>query len=322
MHDDLTAHDDLAAWLAVAVADVTSPSGIGERALARVARRRRRRGLVGAVAVTALVVGLGALLQGRTPTAGDRLTIDPTSRPTASSTTVSSPARNVVALSVSADFRVQAAFRASTVVVGKHLGPYLPGTTRAAVAVFPPAPDASCIRAASLTWLVVEPPSGDLALRVYPSAALSLADGRVPEESSGTALTLLDNRPTDEQVVSGGSGSVSFDVTDLVRLWSQGGPFPSQGRQIAPHLPVVLQVRVRAYDDGDDEVTFAGLGSGPVLTYTLMPSCPASTAPPDPRSVGRTGTLPDAQWQLLQTVDEPVPTGTTAGVQSRTLLTG
>jgi hypothetical protein len=79
-------------------------------------------------------------------------------------------------------------------------------------------------------------------LAIYPSAALSLGRGMLPPKSDGNANTLLDNRPRADGKSDATQGLL-FDVTDLARLWADGGPFPSQGRTLPGHSLFVLHLR-------------------------------------------------------------------------------
>lgn len=109
-------------------------------------------------------------------------------------------------------------------------------------------------------------------VRLYPSAALSLAAGRLPPASSGGPGTLLDNRPAADGV-AGPDGMQRFDVTDLLRLWADGGPFPSSDRRVPLHSPVVLNLRVPDLADGMYGITYASSTPKPRLVVSTQPAC-------------------------------------------------
>jgi hypothetical protein len=82
--------------------------------------------------------------------------------------------------------------------------------------------------------------------------------------SSGT---LLDNRP--RGVFEEGRGASVADVTELVRTWVSGGPFPSRGLTIDPALPVVFVVQPEAAVSTQTftlDMTEAGTSTAPTLT--------------------------------------------------------
>lgn len=108
------------------------------------------------------------------------------------------------------------------------------------------------------------------AIQVYPSAALSLARGHLPQAGSGGPGTLLDNRPSAEGQPASGSRE-QFDITDLLRAWADGGPFPS-GRTIPAHTPVVLTLQTPDLTDGTYSTTFAAIPAPQVL-ITAQPGC-------------------------------------------------
>jgi hypothetical protein len=58
----------------------------------------------------------------------------------------------------------------------------------------------------------------------------------------GWAL-LLDNRPRGDFAFTGAEGEA--DVTDLVKTFVKGGPFPSQGKSVPAGSPLVLSVQPR-----------------------------------------------------------------------------
>lgn len=141
-----------------------------------------------------------------------------------------------------------------------------------AVAFEPLAAPGDCVQRAVLT-LPTQATGVPGELRAYPSAALSLAGGRVPP-NGGRPNTLLDNRPSGLETVHP-DGSRSYDVTELVRLWSDGAPFPSEGRSVPPGSPIVVLVRPPAQDPGTYWHSFDVAASPPVLRASLSPDCPA-----------------------------------------------
>jgi len=109
-------------------------------------------------------------------------------------------------------------------------------------------------------------------VRAYPSAALSLASGRVPPAHDGSPGTLLDNRPAADGN-TGPDGNQHFDVTELLRLWADGGPFPSTGRSMPLHSPVVLTLRVPGYSNGKYTVTYRVGAPKPRLVISTQTAC-------------------------------------------------
>lgn len=123
----------------------------------------------------------------------------------------------------------------------------------------------TCISRADLTM-----PGGRLVgtgeIRVYPSAALSLAHGRLPP-NGGRPTTLLDNRPFGFEIVHD-DRTRTFNVTELVELWAAGGTFPSKGRWVPKGSPIVLLLRPPGADDGTFDVEFDVVADPPTLTVS------------------------------------------------------
>lgn len=109
-------------------------------------------------------------------------------------------------------------------------------------AVARPGVPARCIAGAALRTFV-EGSSGEVAdeLAVYPSHVFD-----APEKEDGDAFgysgSLLDSRPRATTDDTGG-GWVEWDVTDVVKLWTGGGAFPSRGMFVPERGPIVLALR-------------------------------------------------------------------------------
>lgn len=131
---------------------------------------------------------------------------------------------------------------------------------------------AGCVLQAVLVLPPATEASGTGELTAYPSAALSLAAGRVPPNGN-RPTTLLDNRPSaPEQVLA--DGTRTFDVTELVSLWTDSEPFPSRGRTVPPATPIVIVVRPPTQEAGTYSRTFDVATSPPVLQARLASGCP------------------------------------------------
>ena len=104
---------------------------------------------------------------------------------------------------------------------------------------------------------------------MYPSAALSLADGRAPQ-SGEPAMALLDNRPFGAETVLP-DGTRTFDVTEIVELWAAGGAFPCPfSRPVVQHnldcgqrVPIARPARI-----AEDEAHAAALQVSQPATAT------------------------------------------------------
>ncbi len=165
-----------------------------------------------------------------------------------------------------------ATFSPAALTVGKEIGPDTDQTTSSALAFAPLVTTALCIDRARL---VVEGAdavgSSGEQLRVYPSAALSLAEGTVPP--NGDAPTaLLDNRPVGTSIPVA-DGSLTYDVSELVRRWVVGGPFPSQERTLAVGTPFVLVLRVPDLSPGQLQVRLPVTDSSPRLEIDVVTGC-------------------------------------------------
>lgn len=163
----------------------------------------------------------------------------------------------------------QAQFGPSSVLVGKQVADDSQLWSMA-VAFDPVAVPAGCIQRATLTLpprQVITPPvdelSGAAEIRAYPSAALSLADGRLPPNGQAPT-TLIDNRPVGLETVAP-DGTRWFDVTELVRVWVAGGPFPSMNRTLPEGSPIVLLLRPPETTYGSWLLRFELAGQAPRL---------------------------------------------------------
>lgn len=129
---------------------------------------------------------------------------------------------------------------------------------------------ADCIESARLSLFAR---GGELGpVKVYPSAARSVALGRLPSPENGGPGVLLDNQPSSEPTPFA-LGEQAFDVTDLVRLWVSGGPFPSLGKTFEPDLPIVLNVRPPDLTDGTYTVEYASTARAPRLVVERRSAC-------------------------------------------------
>ena len=157
--------------------------------------------------------------------------------------------------------------------VEKDVGELLrPQDARALLVVLPLAvASPACLLAASLALDVVAVTGGPAEIGIYPGAATSLVEDRVPASGADDVAAIVDNRPRGVAAVSA-LGLQEVDVTELARTWSTGGPFPSTGRRIEPGRPLLVVLRPTAADAGTWTVT---LGSPPALTVRSTPDCPA-----------------------------------------------
>ena len=159
----------------------------------------------------------------------------------------------------------------STFVVGKNISSTSHNRQSAVLAFAPLGVDGRCLFRAEVV-LAARSDMTSGAVRLYPSAALSLAAHRLPPPSSGGPGTLLDNQPA-ANGVAGPDGLQRFNVTDLLRLWTDGGPFPSVGRRVPLHSPVVLSLRVPDLADGVYGVTYASSAPKPRMVISTQPDC-------------------------------------------------
>lgn len=129
----------------------------------------------------------------------------------------------------------------------------------------PIAPPVDCITGARLEVTLLETARTPVA--VYPGdpGSVAASDGaEVPHWA-----TLLDNRPRGTVDVDQATGTASADVTELVRTWADGGPFPSRGRTVDPTQPLVLVVQPEAAVSPTTfrvSMTESGTASAPALT--------------------------------------------------------
>lgn len=112
----------------------------------------------------------------------------------------------------------------------------------AVLAVERPLTEPRCILAAQFRLYLTQA-SGLAAkeLALYPSHvfdALSKKDG----DEFGYAGTALDIRPR-ATLQNSEPGWSEWDVTDVVKLWLRGGPFPSRGLNVPDQGPIVLTIR-------------------------------------------------------------------------------
>jgi hypothetical protein len=145
-----------------------------------------------------------------------------------------------------------------------------------AVLVFPLIPEpASCLQQVRLRLRVLggQGPRADLA--VYPSALLSLAEGRRPDRVP--LKTLFDNRPRGLADVALDVRWAEIDITELYRTWAGGVAFPSKRMSIPKGTPLVVSIRPPAWTDENDFVReFAGAAAGgaaPTLAWTASDAC-------------------------------------------------
>ena len=155
--------------------------------------------------------------------------------------------------------------------VVKNVGERLrPQDASALLVVLPlAATDPACIRSASLALDISTVTGGPAEVGIYPGAATSLIDDRVPASGADDVAAILDNRPRGVAKVTA-PGLQTVDVTELARTWSTGGPFPSTGRRIEPGTPLLLVLRPTTAAPGIWTVTFR---SPPTLTLRSTPAC-------------------------------------------------
>lgn len=111
-----------------------------------------------------------------------------------------------------------------------------------------------CIRSATLELGTPNGAFPDEAISVYASAlgTTTLHATSTPTKVSG--YTLLDNRP--RSIVKLTNGQAAADVTETARLWSFGGPFPSQELSVNPANPLALDVIQSDLTTGSFDVRF------------------------------------------------------------------
>lgn len=118
----------------------------------------------------------------------------------------------------------------------------------------------------------------DPQLSAYPSLLVSLASAR-PSTRHGDE-TLLDNRPKGDAELTGDETWMHFEITELYRIWAEGGPFPSQGRTVPKGTPLVVDIRAADMGQQLFEARVAPIGgdreAAPQLRWTAARDCPAS----------------------------------------------
>jgi hypothetical protein len=145
-----------------------------------------------------------------------------------------------------------------------------------AVLVFPLIPKPTrCLQQVWLRLRVLGGQGPIAELGVYPSALLSLAKGRRPDQIP--AETLIDNRPRGLSDVRLEVRWAEIDITELYRTWADGAPFPSMQRSIPKGTPLVVSIRPPDWDNENDFVReFAGAAAGraaPRLAWTASATC-------------------------------------------------
>lgn len=125
---------------------------------------------------------------------------------------------------------------------------------------------ATCIASASLRVTIAAGDTGT-PIAVYPGDPTIVAGAEGEELPSWQ--TLLDNQPRGVFEMDGQT-SVA-DVTELMRTWAAGGPFPSRGLTVDPALPLVLVVQPEAAVSSQTfrlSMSEAGASAAPTLTIT------------------------------------------------------
>jgi hypothetical protein len=132
-----------------------------------------------------------------------------------------------------------------------------------------------CVRRAELWLRVLRFDPRRAALAAYPSLLVSLASDRPVTRVAD--VSLIDNRPRGTGALADGGAWMRFDITGLYRTWARGGPFPSQGREIEPGTPLVVDVRSETLAEPYFEARFAGLdqgrGGAPQLRWRVTRGC-------------------------------------------------
>jgi hypothetical protein len=108
----------------------------------------------------------------------------------------------------------------------------------------PSSENIECI--ASVHLLITVTDGAHDSIAIYP--AMPALAGSAHIGSVLSSETLLDNRPTAQALAV--LGEMSFDVTDIYKLWVTQKPFPSQGRFVDANAPVVLAIRPPTLDSG------------------------------------------------------------------------
>ena len=272
--------EDVARLLHDATRGVTAPPRLLEQVRHGATRRlrRRRRGAVLASAALAGLVAAGTLtlVPGGTsaaPPAAPAVAPGPTpSRsvvPPALLQTVA-PSRVFTASGLFGDGTTLQRHPSALTVTKTVTSEYGEDDAQAVLVVFPLARVApACVQQAALELDVTATNGAPAEIGVYPGAARSLVEGRLPPGGEGSVTVLVDNRPRGLVRLTG-SGRVQVDVTALYRVWATGGPFPSTSRTLPPGTPLLLVLRPTSADDG---VWTVALGAAPTLTYLSTPGC-------------------------------------------------
>lgn len=246
---------------------------------------RRRWLLVAAALVGAVALGAGGFVAMSAPVASPRPGPDAVGPTSAAMPTAAAPTRSpsppweqrVSAVRVFSavgdaffqDARLQR--RPQSLVISKDVGEQLsPQVARALLVVIPVvAADPACAQQATLALDVAATTGGPAEVGVYPGAATSLVDDRLPASGEADVAALLDIRPRGVAMVTE-PGLQYVDITALARTWTTGGPFPSTGRRVEPGTPLLLVLRPTAANAGVWSITLSG---PPTLTFRSEPAC-------------------------------------------------
>lgn len=143
----------------------------------------------------------------------------------------------------------------------------------ALLAVKRPSVPARCIVGAQLRTYVTKVPDIPDELALYPSHVFNAASKRDGDEF-GYSGSVLDVRPrsTLDEVRRGWN---SWDVTDIVKTWLRGGPFPSRALRVPKSGPIVFAFRDVDGAEPFSTATFLSADSNrpPVLIVTHHEGC-------------------------------------------------
>lgn len=235
-------------------------------------RRLRAVLCIAAAVVAAPVVLLTGTGGGEQPSSPAQ--VAPSLLETPAPETISPTLRHVVQVVDARERAADVRFDPAQITVGKAISADAYRMSSVAVAFDPVSVDRDCIIRADLllpntAW------DGADDIRVYPGAALSVADGQLPPNGDGAA-TLIDHRPfgTAARTMPG----TAFDVTQIIRVWASGGLFPSRNRAIPYNSPVVLVVRPAAADYGEFTATWRLDDAKPELAVEVDTDCRRATA--------------------------------------------
>lgn len=119
----------------------------------------------------------------------------------------------------------------------------LDDASRTVVLVFPSARVVpTCLVDAKLRFITTTL-KGLGSLMVYPSAMFALGTLRA-SHGRWNGFELLATTPSaDVEITHMGETTVTTDVTDLLRLWLEGGPFQSSQPDVPAHTPLIVEVR-------------------------------------------------------------------------------